>query len=115
MKAVQSPHNLTVMLKHSICANNKTCAAGATPPIVPILFYRLHPESFLNITPMRNSLTLAASPFLLAAMLSGCATSQPVKTTLAPLPETVTSFGAVTDGDWLYVFGGHKGERHEYS
>ena len=48
-------------------------------------------------------------------MLSGCATSQPVKTSLAPLPETVTSFGAATSGDWLYVFGGHKGERHEYS
>ena len=31
-----------------------------------------------------------------------------------PLPETVTSFGAVTSGDWLYAFGGHKGERHEY-
>jgi len=33
----------------------------------------------------------------------------------APLPETVTSFGAATSGDWLYAFGGHKGERHEYS
>lgn len=32
-----------------------------------------------------------------------------------PLPETVTSFGAATSGDWLYAFGGHKGERHEYS
>src|SRR5262249_30844173 len=34
---------------------------------------------------------------------------------LAPLPETVTSFGAVTADGWLYAFGGHKGERHEYS
>lgn len=32
-----------------------------------------------------------------------------------PLPETVTSFGAVTADGWLYAFGGHKGERHEYS
>jgi hypothetical protein len=38
-----------------------------------------------------------------------------VKTNLAPLPEAVTSFGAVTADGWLYVFGGHKGERHEYS
>ncbi|MEI9960306.1 MAG: hypothetical protein WDM76_03995 [Limisphaerales bacterium] len=38
-----------------------------------------------------------------------------VKTTLAPLPETVTSFGAATSGDYLYAFGGHKGERHDYS
>lgn len=35
--------------------------------------------------------------------------------TLAPLPESVTSFGAVTADGWLYAFGGHKGERHEYS
>ncbi len=36
-------------------------------------------------------------------------------TELAPMPEAVTSFGAVTDDGWLYVFGGHKGERHDYS
>jgi len=34
---------------------------------------------------------------------------------LAPMPEPVTSFGAATEGGWLYVFGGHKGERHDYS
>jgi Kelch motif len=32
-----------------------------------------------------------------------------------PLPEAVTSFGAVTADGWIYAFGGHKGERHEYS
>lgn len=32
-----------------------------------------------------------------------------------PLPEAVTSFGAANAGDWLYVFGGHRGERHEYN
>ena len=31
-----------------------------------------------------------------------------------PLPETVTSFGAVTSEGWLYAFGGHKGTRHDY-
>ena len=31
------------------------------------------------------------------------------------LPEPVTSFGAFTADGWLYVFGGHKGERHDYS
>lgn len=34
---------------------------------------------------------------------------------LAPMPEAVTSFGAVSHEGWLYVCGGHKGERHEYS
>ncbi len=27
----------------------------------------------------------------------------------------MTSFGAATSHGWLYVFGGHKGERHEYN
>lgn len=31
------------------------------------------------------------------------------------MPEAVTSFGAVTAGGWLYVFGGHTGKRHDYS
>ena len=31
------------------------------------------------------------------------------------MPEAVTSFGAVSHDGWLYVCGGHKGERHEYS
>ena len=53
----------------------------------------------------------------LALLFTGCATtpSNTVKTPLAPLPEAVTSFGAATAGDWLYAFGGHKGERHDYS
>lgn len=34
---------------------------------------------------------------------------------LPQLPEAVTSFGAATSQGWLYVFGGHKGERHEYN
>jgi hypothetical protein len=59
----------------------------------------------------------------LAGLLTGCKSRSPVQTTssdapasvLAPMPEGVTSFGAVTTHDgWLYTFGGHKGERHEY-
>jgi Kelch motif len=33
----------------------------------------------------------------------------------ADLPEAVTSFGGVASGGWLYVCGGHRGERHDYS
>jgi hypothetical protein len=63
---------------------------------------------------LRNfSLCLAAA--LLGAGVSGCATSRPAKTALAPLPEPITSFGAVVSDGWLYVFGGHKGERHDYN
>lgn len=52
----------------------------------------------------------------LALLFTGCATppQSTVKAPLAPLPEAVTSFGAATAGDWLYAFGGHKGERHDY-
>lgn len=32
-----------------------------------------------------------------------------------PMPEPVTSFGAVTHENVLYAFGGHMGERHEYT
>lgn len=64
---------------------------------------------------------------LVAALLAaaGCATDSKSRggssavlspaTPLAPLPEAVTSFGAASADGWLYVFGGHKGERHEYS
>ena len=34
---------------------------------------------------------------------------------LTPLPEPLTSFGAASHGDWLYVYGGHVGETHEHS
>jgi N-acetylneuraminic acid mutarotase len=69
----------------------------------------------------RNILLL--STLATSALLAGCAAprsgeqaaAEPPAASLAPLPETVTSFGAVTSDGWLYAFGGHKGERHEYS
>lgn len=39
----------------------------------------------------------------------------PPAAALSPMPEAVTSFGAVCLDGSLYVLGGHKGERHEYS
>jgi Kelch motif len=70
-----------------------------------------YPPIMINVSSIR--LTVFAIGF--GSLLSGCATHQPVSTKLAPLPETVTSFGAVTSDGWLYAFGGHKGERHDYS
>jgi N-acetylneuraminic acid mutarotase len=52
---------------------------------------------------------------VLPALIVGCAVQKPVSHSLAPLPEPVTSFGAVNCGEYLYVFGGHKGERHDYN
>jgi len=71
---------------------------------------------------MKPRLSLSFSlalPLLLAACSApparrDASEAQPAAA-LAPMPEAVTSFGAVTDGGWLYVFGGHKGERHDYS
>jgi N-acetylneuraminic acid mutarotase len=75
-----------------------------------------------------NLLRLRARWILLAAVAVGtlgCSTL-PVTPTisrrlvepapiLAPMPEAVTSFAAVTHDGWLYVCGGHKGERHDYN
>jgi len=36
-------------------------------------------------------------------------------TAVAPLPQAIASFGAATDGHWLYVLGGHTGVRHHHS
>ena len=62
------------------------------------------------------------SPAVYLSLLIGCVVTVCRLTALAggfpaklpPMPEGVTSFGAVTSEDCLYVFGGHKGERHEY-
>lgn len=35
--------------------------------------------------------------------------------TYAAMPEGLSSFGAVSDGGWLYVYGGHLGKTHTYS
>lgn len=59
--------------------------------------------------------------FALSALLLSTSSAIPSainyqpSTNWPPLPQSVTSFGAVTSGGWLYVFGGHKGQRHEYS
>jgi hypothetical protein len=37
------------------------------------------------------------------------------KPPLPPLPEAVSSFGAVVVDGWLYVYSGHTGEEHEHS
>jgi hypothetical protein len=39
----------------------------------------------------------------------------PVAAVLAPMPEPVTSFAAVTHQGAVYVLGGHNGERHDYN
>lgn len=70
-----------------------------------------------------RSILLLAASLATVVLGPGCATRPGVPEAaidtpaaqLAPLPEMVTSFGAVTVGDWLYAFGGHRGERHEYS
>jgi len=69
----------------------------------------------LNSVSSFRLLTLAAALFVAAGSLVPKASAAPASDSYAPMPEAVTSFGAVTHDGWLYVFGGHKGERHEYS
>ncbi len=72
---------------------------------------------------MKNCPRLAHATLLGALLLGAYASSPPSSmtdltppaATLAPMPEAVTSFGAISHDGWLYVSGGHKGERHEYS
>ncbi len=68
----------------------------------------------------RRIAAIALTGFLLSDAFASATTtpmqeSPPPASTLAPMPLAVTSFGAVSLDGWLYVFGGHKGERHEYS
>lgn len=54
-----------------------------------------------------------------ALLTSACWAAAPLRvappSSYAPLPEGITSFGAAAHDGWLYVYGGHRGERHEYS
>jgi hypothetical protein len=56
---------------------------------------------------------------MLALSLIASSTSADEKssttTRFTPLPEPLASFGAATLGDWLYVYGGHVGEKHDHS
>lgn len=85
-----------------------------------LLFYRptitpeenhMKPTALVRLVPL---LALAVSFGGAAHAPAPHASTEAPATELAPLPEAVTSFGAVTSDGWLYVFGGHKGERHEY-
>jgi N-acetylneuraminic acid mutarotase len=61
---------------------------------------------------LSNRLIRFVAAMVTTAVLSG---RLPAADAYPPMPETVTSFGAVTCDGWLYTFGGHKGERHDYS
>lgn len=72
---------------------------------------------------MKNPHVLSSTAILAALCLTACQSPRslaqspppPPASVLAPMPEAVTSFGAVSHEGWLFVCGGHKGERHEYS
>jgi hypothetical protein len=87
--------------------------------IVPI-------SPFQTVETMKHPSLKLVHAALLAMALSACSTATPtgsararvpaLASPLAPMPEAVTSFGAVTTPDgWLYVSGGHRGERHDYN
>jgi hypothetical protein len=64
--------------------------------------------------PMLNFPYLRLAAFA-AALVTSDARPSRAADACPPLPEAVTSFGAATQAGWLYVFGGHRGERHDYS
>ena len=71
-----------------------------------------------QLRPLSSAMALLAALLLAACQSNRPGTRSPLPPpaqALAPMPEAVTSFGAVSHDGWLYVCGGHKGERHEYS
>ncbi len=44
-----------------------------------------------------------------------CEVKEEKTSRLAPLPDAVSSFGAVTLDGWVYIYGGHRGDTHKYS
>lgn len=68
----------------------------------------------LSCTPLAFALLLGACATRTASIPAPAVTELPAAA-LAPLPEPVTSFAAVTHDGWLYVSGGHMGERHDYN
>jgi hypothetical protein len=68
---------------------------------------------------MRNDLLMCCVclPLLASALPSWAEEPAPKAKTpeLRPLSEGIASFGAVADGGYLYVYGGHTGETHKHS
>ncbi len=69
--------------------------------------------------PIRKSCRLVCSAlFLFVAIFAPPASAGELKegtTQLTPLPEPLASFGAAKLNGYLYVYGGHVGERHDHS
>lgn len=63
-------------------------------------------------------LASALTPVSLASDKEGAAKGEATNSTNArlhrPLPESLTSFGAAVQGEYLYVFSGHSGEAHGF-
>lgn len=63
-------------------------------------------------------LVSALTPVSLASDKEGAAKGEATNSTNArlhrPLPESLTSFGAAVQGEYLYVFSGHSGEAHGF-
>lgn len=66
-----------------------------------------------------SALTALAVLLMIQSSTTSATAGRPDRETpaaaLAAMPEAVASFGAVSHQGWLYICGGHKGERHQYS
>lgn len=73
---------------------------------------------FIYMKSRRRHLPGPGAAMLALALLASPALAEenrPKNLQFTPLPEPLASFGAATLDDWLYVYGGHAGERHDHS
>lgn len=68
------------------------------------------------LAPLAGLTLIAAHSSALWLPSGGPRSSPGFETTLvARLPDTATGMGAVVEGSWLYLLGGHRGEQHHYA
>ena len=67
--------------------------------------------------PWKMTMRTRLAPIALLASLLAVATAPAHSAShqLPPMPEAVASFGAATDGEFVYVYGGHIGRAHQHS
>ncbi len=115
---------MRVILPDGVQDDYKTDAEGLSPPFPQTGRYGVWARRWLD-TPgeregkqyvqIRQYATLVFD--VPAANASAPAKKTPGENvrTFARLPEAAASFGAVASDGWLYVYGGHIADRHEYS
>ncbi len=88
----------------------KTDAAGVTPPFPQHGRFGAWARFFEPVAGERDGKKFEETRHYATLVVD----SLPVAVSEGKLPEATSSFGAVADGNWLYVYGGHIAKTHSY-